>query len=150
MSSLASSASTTPGDVAFRARRDGKSAKFPTSLSAADGTSFASAVRSRSAYYSVIARAVARLPQNTRGARFALYDRAEIALTAELIRDPGISDEQVAVERLALERAILKVERDARKKEMPEQLQETHRSPFTSLLAFFVRPFSVRFSHRAT
>jgi hypothetical protein len=106
-------------------------------------------VRSRSAYYSVIARAVAKLPNNTRGARFALYDRAEIALTAELMQD-GISDDRVAVERLALERAIIKIEHDARKKEMPEQLQETHRQPFTSYLAFFVRSLSGRLSHWAT
>jgi len=39
------------------------------------------------AYYSVISRAVSRLPNNTREARAALYDRAEIALSVELLQD---------------------------------------------------------------
>jgi len=78
-------------------------ARFPTSYpsatypSATDATS-ESEVRSRSAYYSVIARAVARLPKNTRDARFALYDRAEVELARELLHDPKISDEQAAID----------------------------------------------------
>src|SRR5262245_20881887 len=72
-------------------------ASFPKSYSATDATTSVSEVRSRSAYYSVIARAVARLPQNTRDARFALYDRAEVELAAELLQDPRISDEQAAI-----------------------------------------------------
>jgi hypothetical protein len=107
-------------------------------------------VRSRSAYYSVIARAVARLPNNTRDARFALYDRAEVELARELLQDPKISDEQAAIERLALERAIRKIEGDARKREMTKQLPEKHRGAFTSFLALCLRSLSVRFIHWGT
>jgi hypothetical protein len=101
-------------------------------------------VRSRSAYYSVIARALARLPKNTRDARFALYDRAEVELAAELLQDPKKSDEQAAIERLALERAIRKIEGDARRREMPKKLPERHRRAFTSFLALCLGSFSVR------
>jgi hypothetical protein len=65
-----------------------------------------------------------------------LYDRAEIALTVKLLEDHKISDEQAAVERLAFERAIIKIEGDARKKEMPKRSQEGHRGPFTAFLSF--------------
>ena len=155
MSSLANSVSAAR-EVASRARRYWHTAKsaqlvgdddaigplhmprsqFPRSLYATDGTMVPSEVRSRSAYYSVMARAVAGLPNNTRDARLALYDRAEIALTVKLLEDPGISDEQGAVERLAFERAIIKIEGDARKKEMPKRSQERHRRPFAGFLSF--------------
>jgi hypothetical protein len=164
MSSLANSVSTAR-EVAFRARRNLHTAKsaeldadndairplhiptarFPGSLYATDGTMVPSEVHSRSAYYSVIARAVARLPNNTRDARFALYDRAEIALTVALLKDPEISDEQAAVERLAFERAIIKIEGDAREKGMPKQSQARHRRSFTASLSFFLQFFGVRF-----
>jgi hypothetical protein len=94
-------------------------------------------VQSRSAYYSLIAQAVARLPSNTRDARLALYDRAEIALTVELLKHPELSDEQAATERLAFERAIIKIEGDARKKEMRKQSQARPRRPLAALLPFF-------------
>jgi plasmid stability protein len=113
-----------------------RTAKFPTSFSAGDQSVLAE-VRSKSAYYSVIARAVSKLPHNTRDARLALYDRAEIALTAELLQDLEISDEQAAVQRLALERAIRKIEGDVWKKEKPKQSAEKHPRPFTSFLSFF-------------
>jgi hypothetical protein len=58
----------------------------------------------------VIARAVSRLPNNTRDARLALYDLAEIALTAKLLESPEVSDEQMAAQRLALEWTIRKIE----------------------------------------
>ena len=122
-------------------------ARFPTSYPSATDAASASEVRSRSAYYSVIARAVARLPKNTRDARFALYDRAEVELARELLQDPKISDEQAAIERLALERAIRKIESDAGKREMPKQLPERHRRAFTSFLALCLRSLSVRFIH---
>ena len=155
MSSLANSVSAAR-EVASRARRYWHAAKsaqlhggddaiglrhiprsrFPRSLYATDGTMVPSEVRTKSAYYSLIARAVAELPNNTRDARLALYDRAEIALTVNLLEDPEISDEQAAVERLAFERAIIKIEGDARKKEMPKRSQERHRRPFTAFLSF--------------
>ena len=110
--------------------------KFPRSLYATDGTMVPAEVQTRSAYYSLIAQAVARLPSNTRDARLALYDRAEIALTVELLKHPEISDEQKAAERLAFEQAIIKIEGDARKKEMRKQSPEKHRRPFTAFLSF--------------
>jgi hypothetical protein len=103
-----------------------RTARFPTSFSGTDETLWP-VVRSKSAYYPVIAGVVASLPHNTRDARMALYDRAEIALTAELLQHPEISDEQVAIERLAFEKAILKVEGDARKKEKARQAQKKQR-----------------------
>jgi hypothetical protein len=117
-----------------------RTSKFVAEFSATDEAATPSETWSRSAYYSVIASAVSRLPNNTREARQALYDRAGIALAAELLQDPQLSDEQVATERLAFERAIRKVERDARKREEPiirQQLQEKHRRPFLSFLSFF-------------
>src|SRR5919206_4090337 len=69
---------------------------FPNSFSARDECGIWSDGRSKSAYYSLIARAVSKLPNDTRDARLALYDRAEIALTAELLQHPEISDEQIA------------------------------------------------------
>jgi hypothetical protein len=93
---------------------------FPTSFSATDECGIWPDGRSKSAYYSLIARAVSKLPNDTRDARLALYDRAEIALTAELLQHPEISDEQIGVQRLALEWAIRKIESEARKKEQPE------------------------------
>jgi hypothetical protein len=97
-----------------------RTAKFPSF--ATDEPALRSEV-SRSAYYSVIARAVSKLPNNTLEARLALYDRAEITLTAELLHDPNVSDERVMVERLALERAIRKIEGEARKKGNPKAFQ---------------------------
>ena len=110
--------------------------RFPRALYATDGTMIPAEVQSRSAYYSLIAQAVARLPSNTRDARLALYDRAEIALTVELLQHPEISDEQKAAERLTFERAIIKIEGDARKKEMRKQSQERRRRPCTAFLSF--------------
>jgi hypothetical protein len=143
VSSLTIPAST-PREAAFRARRNRDTAKaaqlhvrtarFPVSFLATDA--LRSEVRTKSAYYSVIAGAVSRLPNNTRDARLALYDRAEIALTAELLQDPRITDEEAAVERLALERAVCKIESDARRKEKPNRLREEQRRPF-SFLSFF-------------
>jgi hypothetical protein len=98
-----------------------RTAQFPTSF-ATDESALRSEV-SKSAYYSVIARAVSKLPNNTLEARRALYDRAEITLTAELLHDPNVSDERVMAERLALERAIRKIEGEACKKENSKAFQ---------------------------
>jgi hypothetical protein len=86
------------------------------------------------AYYSVISRAVSRLPNNTREARAALYDRAGIVLSAELQQDPGVSGERVAVEHLAFEKAVRKVESEARKRERYRWL-----TSFLSFSRFFKR-----------
>jgi hypothetical protein len=98
-----------------------RTARFPTSF-ATDELALRSEV-SKSAYYPVLARAVSRLPNNTREARLALYDRAEIVLTAELLHDTNVSDERVMIERLAFERAILRIEGDAWKKENTKAFQ---------------------------
>jgi hypothetical protein len=60
-------------------------------------------------YYSIIAHAVSRLPDNTDDARYAIYQRARTALRKTLGRlDPAAS----ANEEVALEAAIMKVEMD--------------------------------------
>jgi|tagenome__1003787_1003787.scaffolds.fasta_scaffold20821375_1 hypothetical protein len=67
-----------------------------------------------SVYYSALAQGVSDLPNNTYEARQALYDRSEVALAAELQQTVGLSDAEITHERLALHRAIRKIERDAR------------------------------------
>jgi len=110
-----------------------RTGKFPTSFSETDKSSLRSEVRSKGGYYSVIADAVSRLPNNTRDARLALYDLAEITLTAELLNCAEISDEQMAVERLAFERAMRKIEDGLRKKERPKRAVQR---PLSSFLSF--------------
>jgi hypothetical protein len=121
-------------------RLDARTAKLAAGISATHEAEFAS-YRTRSAYYSVIARAVSELPSNTREARQALYDRAAIAFAAQMLQeqDPPLSDEQIAIERLAFERAIRTVEREALKKEQPaahDRIKDRRR-PFSSFLSFF-------------
>jgi hypothetical protein len=127
----------TSADISPRLRR--RMAKFSASLSAPRGLLAQSEFQSRSAYYSVIAGAVSRLPNNTRDARLALYDRAETALTAELLGRPEITDDQVATERLALEKAFLKIEGDARRKEKSRRLHENRPGPFAAFFGLFAR-----------
>lgn len=112
-----------------------RTGKFPVSFSVANGSVLGSEI-SKSAYYLLISGAVSKLPNNTRAARLALYDRAEIALTAELL-DLEISDELVAVERLAFERAIRKIEDDALSEEKLKWGTETNPRPFPRFLSFF-------------
>jgi hypothetical protein len=113
-----------------------RTAAFAAGFSAADEAPPIFEPRSKSAYYSVIARAVSRLPNNTREARQALYDRAGVTLATLLIDEaPKVSDAQIAAERLALERAILKVEGEAQKTEQPT-IQEKRQRALISLLPF--------------
>jgi hypothetical protein len=114
-----------------------RTGKFPTSFS--ETSSLRSEVRSKGSYYSVIAAAVSRLPNNTRDARLALYDLAEVTLTAELLNCPEISDEQMAVERLALERAMRKIEDGLRKKDRPKRAVQRPLSSFLSFIRSFRR-----------
>jgi hypothetical protein len=62
-------------------------------------------------YYSVIARAVSRLPSNTDEARHAIYEQARAALL-ETLRDfdPPLSETELANEQSVLEMAIRVVE----------------------------------------
>ena len=89
---------------------------------------------SYSDYYSTIARAVSRLPGKTEEARSAVYELARTALQKRLSAfDPPISDTALAIERLALEAAIQKVEKESR-------FSDTrHRLSFTSTAKQFVR-----------
>jgi hypothetical protein len=112
-------------------------------FSPADAAATQPEVRSRPItrdYYSVLVRAVSDLPNNTREARQALYDRAEVALAAELLQDPQVSEAQVADERLAFERAIRIVERETRKKVHDDQEEcHGHYSTFRSFFRLFQR-----------
>jgi hypothetical protein len=65
-------------------------------------------------YYSLIAKAVSGLENNTRDFRRALYDLARTAQTTQLKNmDPPLSETEISLECLALEGAIRKVEAEA-------------------------------------
>jgi hypothetical protein len=64
-------------------------------------------------YYSLIARAVSRLPNNTDEARRAIYERARTALQESLCTlDPPTSEAELENAQSALEAAIRRVEQD--------------------------------------
>src|SRR5215831_1081325 len=64
-------------------------------------------------YYSLIARAVSRLPGKTDEARRAIYERARTALQESLrTLDPPLSEAELANAQSALEAAIQRVEQD--------------------------------------
>ncbi len=65
-------------------------------------------------FYSIIARAIAQLPDNDRKARQTFYDRAREVLTSKL---DGKPPSLIAYERHALEMAIDRVESLARARE---------------------------------
>jgi hypothetical protein len=73
-------------------------------------------------YYPLIAKAVGGLDKNNGEIRRALYDRARVALVAQLRGvDPPLNESDITRERLALEEAIRKVETEAsRRKPEPE------------------------------
>ena len=65
-------------------------------------------------YHPLIARAVAGLEKNSGENRRALYERARIALVAQLRGVvPALEESEITRERLSLEEAIRKVEADA-------------------------------------
>ena len=65
-------------------------------------------------YHPLIARAVAGLDKNTGENRRALYERARVALVAQLRGvAPALDESEITRERLALEEAIRKVEAEA-------------------------------------
>ena len=65
-------------------------------------------------YHPLIARAVAGLEKNTGENRRALYERARMALVAQLRGVvPALEESEITRERLALEEAIRKVEAEA-------------------------------------
>lgn len=69
-------------------------------------------------YYPLITKAVARLDPDAPGeSRRALYERARTALLAQLNTiNPPFTEAEIARERLALERAVLRVEGEARRR----------------------------------
>ena len=70
-------------------------------------------------YYPLIARAVAGLDKNTGDARRALYEHARAALVAQLRGvTPAPDESDVTRERLALEEAIRRVERESLRQAM--------------------------------
>src|SRR5580692_11578371 len=74
-------------------------------------------------YHQLIARAVEGLDRSTGEARRALYERARNALVAQL-RSNQISEGDINKERLALEKAIRKVEAEAARKSRSESRSE--------------------------
>jgi len=65
-------------------------------------------------YYPVIARMVADLKQNTGKGRIEIYQRARATLVGELHGlKPPLTESEITRERLALEKAIRKVEAEA-------------------------------------
>jgi hypothetical protein len=88
-------------------------------------------------YCSLLTRAVSELPNNTREARQALYDRSGVAFAAELQQNSELSEAQVAHERADFERAIRIVERNARRKKEATRDEQEHRWSLSSLRTFF-------------
>ena len=70
-------------------------------------------------YHQLIARAVEGLDSSTGEVRRALYERARNALVAQL-RSSQISEADINKQRLALEKAIRKVEAEAARKSRSE------------------------------
>jgi hypothetical protein len=65
-------------------------------------------------FYPLMARAVAKLIDNTAEARQALYARARATLLEELRdQNPPLAESEIVWQRLALEEAIRKVERES-------------------------------------
>src|SRR5947199_5213110 len=78
-------------------------------------------------YHPLIARAVAGLEKNSGENRRALYERARVALVAQLRGVvPALEESEITRERLALEEAIRKVEAEAAR-----QARETVRPNLT-------------------
>jgi hypothetical protein len=92
-------------------------------------------------YYSIIARAVSRLPNKTDEARHAIYERARTALRDTLRNyDPPLSEAEIANEEAALDAAIGTVDVDFLFSDMGEFVKEgASRSPPSAALA---RPIS--------
>src|SRR6516165_4256770 len=95
-------------------------------------------------YYSLIARAVSRLPSNTDEARRAIYERARATLLESLrTLDPPISEAELANAQFALGEAIRRVEQDLMGADMRQIVREenvSHAAPsFISRVKRFIR-----------
>src|SRR5437868_13481047 len=110
-------------------------------------------------YHPLIARAVAGLEKNSGENRRALYERARVALVAQLRGVvPALEESEITRERLSLEEAIRKVEAEAarhardavrpslaRRAEQPrreEPPRSTPRTPVTPSTLSSPRPIS--------
>jgi len=99
-------------------------------------------------YYSLIARAVSGLPNNTEEARRAIYDRARAALRERLdTHVPLISEGKFAHEHFALEAAINKVEEDLLFSVMHRFVRETPTLSVTSVVKEFARSTANKLNH---
>jgi hypothetical protein len=83
-------------------------------------------------YYPLITKAVARLDPDAPGeSRRALYERARTALLAQLRNmNPPFTEAEIARERLALEKAVLRVEG-----EVVQRARDTRAAALSNLLA---------------
>ena len=80
-------------------------------------------------YHPLIARAVAGLDKNTGENRRALYERARVALVAQLRGvAPALDESEITRERLALEEAIRKVEAEAARKRARDGAAQHHQA----------------------
>jgi hypothetical protein len=99
-------------------------------------------------YYSIIARAVSRLPSNTAEARYAIYERARTALQENLrTHDPPLSPAKLATEHYALEAAISKVESELRRSAREEVDRSAPRLGFISAAKESVRWVREKLDH---
>ena len=75
-------------------------------------------------YYSVIARAVSRLPSKADEARHGIYEEARKALHERLSNDSQISHDELVNEHYRLEEAIYEVEDDLLLRDMRRFVSE--------------------------
>jgi hypothetical protein len=90
-------------------------------------------------YYSVIARAVSRLPSKTDEARHSIYERARTVVQQSLrSHDPPLSPTELATEQFALEAAISRVETELRRSAREETTPSSPGVNFISRVNEFV------------
>jgi hypothetical protein len=99
-------------------------------------------------YYSVIARAVSRLPSKTDEARHGIYERARTALRENLrTHDPPLTPAELATEQFALEAAISRVETEQRRSAREETPPSPADLSFTSSAKEFVHWVGEKLDH---
>jgi hypothetical protein len=98
-------------------------------------------------YYSVIARAVSRLPSKT-DEGYAIYERARTALQENLrTHDPPLSPPELATEQFALEAAISRVETELQRSAREETTLSPLSLTFISRVEEFVRWVREKLDH---
>jgi hypothetical protein len=99
-------------------------------------------------YYSVVARAVSRLPSKTDKARYAIYERARAALQENLrLHDPPLAPAELATEQSALEAAISRVETELRRSARKETTLSLPNLSFISRVKEFVNWVPEKLDH---